>query len=97
LINLIVYEKVKTHDKWLRDFNADTHNRNGSTGVTLLQFEGDLDRHYIVFEFSGTGIMTSLTLTSRRLSRRCSKMLISWSRRFNSAPKRSRVINASRS
>ena len=55
LINIVVYERVKDHAKWLRGFNADAPNRNGSMGGTILQFDGDPNRHYIVFEFSDEG------------------------------------------
>jgi hypothetical protein len=52
LINVVVYEKVKDHATWLKAFNADAPNRKGSMGGTILQFDGDPNRHYIVFEFS---------------------------------------------
>ena len=52
LINIVVYERVKDHAKWLKGFNADAPNRKGSMGGTILQFDGDPNRHYIVFEFS---------------------------------------------
>jgi ABC-type molybdate transport system substrate-binding protein len=55
LINIVVYEKVKDHAKWLKGFNADAPNRKGSVGGTILQFDGDPNRHYIVFEFSDEG------------------------------------------
>jgi hypothetical protein len=55
LINIVVYEKVKDHAAWLRAFNADAPNRKGSMGGTILQFDGDPNRHYIVFEFSDKG------------------------------------------
>jgi len=55
LINVVVYEKVKDHAKWLKAFNADAPNRKGSAGGTILQFDGDPNRHYIVFEFSDEG------------------------------------------
>ncbi len=55
MINVVVYEKVKDHAKWLEGFNADAPNRKGSMGGTILQFDGDPNRHYIVFEFSDKG------------------------------------------
>jgi hypothetical protein len=55
LINIVVYEKVKDHDTWLSGFNADAPNRQGSMGGKILQFDGDPNRHYIVFEFSDEG------------------------------------------
>jgi hypothetical protein len=55
LINIVVYEKVKDHAVWLKGFNADAPNRKGSMGGTILQFDGDPNRHYIVFEFSDDG------------------------------------------
>jgi hypothetical protein len=55
LINVVVYEKVKDHATWLKAFNADAPNRKGSMGGTILQFDGDPNRHYIVFEFSDEG------------------------------------------
>ena len=55
LINIVVYEKVKDHDTWLSGFNADALNRKGSMGGKILQFDGDPNRHYIVFEFSDEG------------------------------------------
>jgi hypothetical protein len=55
LINVIVYKKVKDHAKWLKGFNADAPNRKGSMGDAILQFDGDPNRHYIVFEFSDEG------------------------------------------
>ena len=51
LINVVVYERVKDHAKWLKGFNADAPRRE-SMGGTILQFDGDPNRHYIVFEFS---------------------------------------------
>jgi hypothetical protein len=47
LIKVVVYEKVKD--------NADAPNRKGSMGGTILQFDGDPNRHYIVFDFSDEG------------------------------------------
>jgi hypothetical protein len=55
LINIVVYEKVKDHEMWLKGFNADAPNRKGSMGGKILQFDGDPNRHYIVFEFSDEG------------------------------------------
>ena len=55
MIKMVVYEKVKDHAKWLKGFNADAPNRKGSMGGTILQFDGDPNRHYIVFEFSDEG------------------------------------------
>ena len=55
LINIVVYEKVKDHAAWLKGFNADAPNRKGSMGGTILQFDGDPNRHYIMFEFSDEG------------------------------------------
>jgi hypothetical protein len=55
LINIVVYEKVKDHVAWLKGFNADAPNRKGSRGGTILQFDGDPNRHYIVLEFSDEG------------------------------------------
>src|SRR5512136_3358648 len=55
LINIVVYEKVKDHATWLKGFNVDAPNRKGSMGGTILQFDGDPNRHYIVFEFSDEG------------------------------------------
>ncbi len=55
MINVVVYEKVRDHASWLKAFNADAPNRKGSRGGTILQFEGDPNRHYIVFEFSDEG------------------------------------------
>ena len=55
LINIVVYEKVKDHDMWLKGFNADAPNRKGSMGGKILQFDGDPNRHYVVFEFSDEG------------------------------------------
>lgn len=55
LINVVVYEKVKDHATWLKGFNADAPNRKGSMGGTILQFDGEPNRHYIVFEFSDEG------------------------------------------
>ncbi len=52
MINVVVYERVKDHAEWLKGFNADAPNRKGSMGGTILLFEGDPNRHYIVFEFS---------------------------------------------
>ena len=51
LTNVVVYERVKDHAKWLKGFNADAP-RWESMGGTILQFDGDPNRHYIVFEFS---------------------------------------------
>ena len=55
MINVVVYEKVKNHATWLKGFNADAPNRRGSMGGTILQFDGDPNRHYIVFAFSDEG------------------------------------------
>ena len=55
MINIVVYEKVKDHVTWLKGFNADAPNRKGSMGGTILQFDGDPNRHYIVLEFSDEG------------------------------------------
>jgi hypothetical protein len=55
LINVVVYEKVKDHAMWLKAFEADAPNRKGSMGGTILQFDGDPNRHYIMFEFSDEG------------------------------------------
>jgi hypothetical protein len=55
LIKVVVYEKVKDHAMWLKGFNADAPNRKGSMGGTILQFDGDPNRHYIVFNFSDEG------------------------------------------
>ncbi len=55
MINVVVYEKVRDHVLWLKAFNADAPNRKGSMGGTILQFDGDPNRHYIVFEFSDEG------------------------------------------
>jgi hypothetical protein len=55
LINIVVYEKVKDHAAWLKGFNADAPNRKGSMGGTLMQFDGDPNSHYIMFEFSDEG------------------------------------------
>ncbi len=63
MINVIVYEKVKDHDKWLKAFNADAPNRKGSMGGTIHQFDGDPNRHYIVFKFSDQGAHDFLNFT----------------------------------
>ncbi len=55
MINVVVYEKVKNHATWLKGFYADAPNRKGSMGGIILQFDGDPNRHYIVFEFSDQG------------------------------------------
>lgn len=55
MINVVVYEKVKDHEMWLKGFNADAPNREGSMGGTILQFDGDPNRHYILFEFNDEG------------------------------------------
>ncbi len=55
MINVVVYEKVRDHASWLKAFYADAPNRKGSMGGTILQFDGDLNRHYIVFEFNDEG------------------------------------------
>ncbi len=52
MVNVVVYERVKDHAEWLKVFNGDAPNRKGSKGGTILQFEGDPNKHYIVFEWS---------------------------------------------
>jgi hypothetical protein len=52
LITIVVYEKVKDHVKWLEGFKADAHNRKGSKGGRILQFDGYPNRHYVILEFS---------------------------------------------
>jgi len=52
LVHVVIYEKVKDHEKWLKAFNGDAPNRRGSRGGVILQFEEDLNRHYVVFEWS---------------------------------------------
>jgi hypothetical protein len=47
---------VRDHATWLKAFNADAPNRTGSLGGTILQFDGDPNQHYIVFEFSDEGV-----------------------------------------
>ncbi len=63
MINVVVYEKVKDHAAWLKGFMADAPNRKGSMGGTILQFDGDPNRHYIVFEFSDEGAQDFLNFT----------------------------------
>ncbi len=48
---MIVREKVKDHDKWLKGFIDDVKNRAGSKGGTIYQLDGDPNQHYIVFEW----------------------------------------------
>lgn len=55
MVKIVVYEKVRDHASWLEAFYADAPNRKGSMGGTILQFEGDPNRHYIVFEFGDEG------------------------------------------
>ena len=55
MINIVIYEKVKDHATWLKGFKVDAANRKGSMGGTILQFDGNPNRHYIVFEFSDEG------------------------------------------
>ena len=52
MTTIVVYEKVKDHDKWLDGFNADAHNRKGSEGGRILQFDDDPNSHYVIFEWS---------------------------------------------
>ena len=53
MTTIVVYERVKDHSKWLEGFKADAHNRKGSNGGRILQFDDDPNRHYVVFEWSG--------------------------------------------
>ena len=52
MVNVIVREKVKDHDMWIKGFNDDAKNRTGSKGGTIYQLDGDPNQHYIVFEWS---------------------------------------------
>jgi hypothetical protein len=51
MVNLLVKEKVKDHDKWLKVFIEDAKNRNGSLGGTIYQFAEDPNQHVILFEW----------------------------------------------
>jgi hypothetical protein len=52
LVHVVIYEKVKDHNKWLKAFNDDAPNRKGSRGGVILQFDEDPNRHYVIFEWS---------------------------------------------
>jgi len=51
MFNVIVREKVKNHEKWLKGFNEDASNRKGSLGGTIFQLDKDPNQHYIIFEW----------------------------------------------
>ena len=51
MVNFIVKERVKDHDKWLKVFLEDAKNRSGSLGGTIYQHSEDLYQHYILFDW----------------------------------------------
>ncbi len=55
MVNVIVKEKVKDHDKWFKVFLEDAKNRGGSLGGTVYQCAEDPNQHLIVFDWKDRG------------------------------------------
>ena len=62
MANIVVYEKVKDHAKWLKVFQKDAPNRKGSMGGTIYQLIEDPNRHYIVYEWSDREVSNFMNL-----------------------------------
>ena len=59
MLNVIVREKVKNHEKWFKGFNEDASNMKGSLGGTIFQLDEDPNQHYIIFEWEDRKNMDS--------------------------------------
>lgn len=63
MANVVVYERVKDHAKWLKAFQNDAPNRKGSMGGTIYQLAEDPNKHYIVFEWDDKEVSNFMNLT----------------------------------
>jgi hypothetical protein len=63
LVNVVVYERVRDHARWLEGFRKDAPNREGSMGGFIYQLKDDPNKHYIVFEWDDKGAADFINIT----------------------------------